>query len=82
MQGQSRIFKDREKLSPRYVPPMLPHREKQIQELYNIFREALASPSKAHLKSIQIVGPAGTGKTSCILRFGEKFEQDATRMRR
>jgi cell division control protein 6 len=77
-----RIFKDLEKLSPRYVPSTLPHREKQIGELYNAFREALTTPSKALLKTIQIIGPAGTGKTSCILRFGEKFEQDSARMKR
>lgn len=80
--GQSRIFRDREKLSPRYVPPILPHREKQLEELHSAFREALTAPSGTPLKTIQIIGPAGTGKTSCVLRFGERFEQQAARMKR
>jgi Cdc6-like AAA superfamily ATPase len=45
MEVRSRIFKDRDKLSPRYVPATLPHRERQIQDLYSTFREALADPS-------------------------------------
>ncbi|MGD0330415.1 MAG: AAA family ATPase [Nitrososphaeria archaeon] len=80
--AQSKIFKDREKLSPRYVPLILPHREKQIESLYNSFREALADPSRALLKIIQIVGPAGSGKTSSVLRFGQRFEQDAAKLKR
>ncbi len=80
--SQSRIFRDREKLSPRYIPSTLPHREKQIEGLYSIFREVLADPSRALLKTVQIIGPAGSGKTSCIVRFGEKFTQDAARFKR
>jgi len=81
MEVRSRIFKDRDKLSPRYVPATLPHRERQIQDLYSTFREALADPSRSLLKAVQIVGPAGSGKTSSVLRFGERFEQDSAKLR-
>lgn len=79
---RSRIFKDRDKLSPRYVPENLPHRERQVQELYSTFREALADPSRCLLKVVQIVGPAGSGKTCTVLRFGERFVRDCTRLGR
>ncbi|MEM2921093.1 MAG: AAA family ATPase [Candidatus Bathyarchaeia archaeon] len=80
--SRSQIFKDREKLSPRYIPQTLPHREEHIDSLYDTFRDALLSPSKAFLKTIQIVGPAGSGKTCTVLRFGQKFESDAERLKR
>jgi cell division control protein 6 len=64
------------------VPSILPHRERQTEELHSAFREALTAPSGTPLKTIQIIGPAGTGKTSCVLRFGERFEQQAARMKR
>ncbi len=69
-----RIFRDREKLSPRYIPPSLPHREKQINFLLDFFRENLVNPSKAYLKVLQIVGPAGSGKTCSVLKFAELAE--------
>jgi hypothetical protein len=40
----SPIFRDREKLSPRYIPPRLPHREGQTQELSDLFRDAAVDP--------------------------------------
>lgn len=81
-EGQSTIFRDKEKLSPRYVPETLPHREKQIEELYKAFSGALASPSNAFLKPVQIIGPAGSGKTSCISKFGERLQKEAAKAKR
>jgi cell division control protein 6 len=73
------VFKDREKLSPRYVPQNLLHRERQIEEMANIFRESMTDPSKSFLKPLQIIGPSGTGKTSTVIRFGERFVAEARR---
>jgi cell division control protein 6 len=73
------IFKDREKLSPRYVPSNLLHREIQIQEITNFFTGAAANPSRTFLKSLQVIGPAGTGKTSTVLKFGRGLESEARR---
>jgi archaeal cell division control protein 6 len=73
------IFKDREKLSPRYVPPNLLHRDGQIEELITFFKDSALDPARSFLKPVQIVGPAGTGKTSTVLRFGERFVSEARR---
>ena len=78
--SESTIFRDKSKLSPRYVPSELPHREKQIEQIDHIFRSSYSSPSKFPLAVLQIVGPAGIGKTSTVLKFSklltDKFLQN------
>src|SRR5713226_6690743 len=64
---QSKIFLDKRKLSTRYVPSNLPHRDKQLQELDNFFKDSLMDPSKDFLKAFQILDPAGSGKTSTMI---------------
>ena len=64
---ESAIFLDRSKLSPRYIPKELPHREKEIEKIYNTFRDSVSSPESSPLTIMQIVGPAGIGKTSTVL---------------
>lgn len=73
----SQIFLDRSKLSPTYVPGILPHREEQINLLRALFRDFLQNPSKAYLRSTQLIGGVGSGKTCTILRFGEELESEA-----
>ena len=77
---QSKIFLDKRKLSTRYIPPILPHRDKQLQELDNFFRGSLVEPSKDFLTTLQIIGPAGSGKTSTVTHFGADFEKDARKL--
>jgi cell division control protein 6 len=79
--GQGLIFKDREKLTPRYIPPTLPHREEYIGRLHSFFRDALASPSQVHLRSIQIIGSVGCGKTAVTRLFGDRLQAEARRLR-
>src|SRR5438093_2798664 len=76
-QSSKKIFLDKRKLSTRYVPTNLPHRDKQLQELDDFFRDSLADPSKDFLKALQIIGPAGSGKTSTVTHFGDYFEKEA-----
>lgn len=64
-------------MSPRYVPSNLLHRDGQIQEISNFFKGAATDPSRTFLKPLQIIGPAGTGKTSTIIRFGQTFMNEA-----
>ncbi len=74
------IFKDSDKLSPRYIPKVLPHRGEQIAMLNGFFNGILDTPSEAYLRVVQAIGPVGTGKTCSCIRFGEAMEEEA-RMR-
>ncbi|MDQ3971987.1 MAG: AAA family ATPase [Thermoproteota archaeon] len=82
---ESTIFLDRSKLSPRYVPTELPHREKEIERIYHTFRDSFNSPERFPLTIMQIVGPAGIGKTSTVLatmRFlDDQFEKNRLKMK-
>lgn len=76
---RSYIFKNRGKLSPRYVPRSLRHREKQIDFLLNYYMDALENLEEDYLLSSQLVGPVGAGKTVSALNFGSRFEAEAKR---
>jgi cell division control protein 6 len=65
--AESAIFLDRSKLSPRYIPKELPHREKEIEKIYHTFSDSFSTPESFPLTTMQIVGPAGIGKTSTVL---------------
>ena len=56
------IFKDRSKLSPRYIPERLPHRKGQIGVLLSLYEHVLEDPENAFLQVTQIVCGVGTGK--------------------
>jgi archaeal cell division control protein 6 len=73
--SESPIFRDRSKLSPRYIPADLPHRETQIEQIQHIFRDSYLAPDRFPLAVLQIIGPAGIGKTSTILKFSKLLEQ-------
>ena len=75
------IFKDREKLTPRYIPSHLPHREDQIGLLWGFFRDSLSAPAETHLKTVQIIGGVGSGKTAVTRLFGDRFEAEAKKAR-
>ncbi len=65
-----RLFKDPDKLSPRYIPEFLPHREKEIQLAENLFEGY-----RGYLRIIQFIGPAGSGKTSVAYHVGRRLER-------
>jgi cell division control protein 6 len=71
------IFTDRNKLSPRYLPPLLPHREGQIRSLESIFDDSLDRIAETYLRTVQIIGGVGVGKTSTVLRFASVFKEKA-----
>lgn len=71
------VFRNRSRLSPRYVPRILPHREKQIEFLFNMFDDVLEDPSQVYLRPVQIVGGIGTGKTCSTIRFAEDLQAKA-----
>ena|SRR5919198_2227511 len=74
--SETSIFSDRSKLSPRYIPRDLPHREKQIEQIQDIFSGSYLNSDKFPLAILQIVGPAGIGKTSTVLKFSKLLEND------
>jgi archaeal cell division control protein 6 len=60
---ESKIFADREVLSPHYLPDKLLFRDKQIDDII----KALTPPLKGERgRNVFIYGPTGTGKTSCV----------------
>jgi len=62
----STVFKDQNKLSFDYLPEKMPHREKQMQRLFQLFRPLIEAnvPSNAFVH-----GSVGTGKTHLSRRF-------------
>ena len=79
--SESIIFRDKSKLSPRYLPSELPHRGKQIEQIDHIFGASYSNPSKFPLTVLQIVGPAGIGKTSTVLKFSKLLADNFLRNR-
>jgi len=73
MSGSS-IFLDRSRLSPRYIPDELPHREGQIIQIVNIFSGIISDPDKFPLTILQVIGPAGIGKTSTLIKSSRQVE--------
>ena len=73
---ESIIFKDRKKLSPRYIPKEIIHREKQIDLLVRTFIDIKDDPDKFPLTVLQIIGPAGIGKTSTVMKSSVILENE------
>ncbi|MEB3847109.1 MAG: ORC1-type DNA replication protein [Desulfurococcales archaeon] len=73
---QSRIFRDREKLLPDYIPEVLPHRENEIKRLAMILAPSLRGekPNNAF-----IYGLTGTGKTAVTRFVLKKLSEKAGR---
>ena len=71
------VFRNRELLMPSYVPEALPHRERELNLLESFYVDALRHVEKAYLRVVQIVGSSGTGKTCCVKKFGENFQNKA-----
>ena len=74
--SESKIFKDRSKLSPRYIPTELPHREREINRIRDVFKESYTNPEKFPLSIIQLIGPAGLGKTSSVLKASKTIAEE------
>lgn len=70
------VFKDESKLDISYVPPRLPHREKELNLLWGFFSFLFKHPLKM-TQRVLIVGDVGTGKTALAQRFGENITRDA-----
>ncbi|HDJ89524.1 MAG TPA: ORC1-type DNA replication protein, partial [Thermoprotei archaeon] len=71
----SRIFINEYRISSlEYIPSRLPHRERQIGYLTEIFRPVVRNPGKISQKAV-FIGRTGTGKTVTAKFFGKKLEK-------
>ena len=77
----SPIFRDRGKLSPRYIPERLPHRDRQLESLLSIYRPCLENVEGSFLQPVQLIGGVGAGKTCTAMRFGSILEAEASKRR-
>lgn len=60
-----KIYRNRDTLSPAYVPPSLPFREQQAKEIEKYLQFAVEGSTPPHILAI---GPSGSGKTATLLR--------------
>ncbi len=72
LKRRHRIFVDKEKLHPDYIPDKLPHREEQIRRVGSILIPALEG---VRPNNILIYGLTGTGKTAVTLFVLKRLEE-------
>ena len=77
--SESKIFLDRSKLSARYIPDELHHREREISLLMTMFKDSYIKPEQFLFSTPQIVGRSGIGKTSTIIKFSGMLDNEFTR---
>jgi cell division control protein 6 len=77
----SNIFKNQESLAPDFPIEAywdtLPHRTQQIQMLRSFYGDILSKKGQSYCRRLQIIGPAGSGKTCTLKFFGNEFEKQA-----
>jgi cell division control protein 6 len=71
------VFKDRNKLSPHYIPKRLPYRDQQISLLDAVYSSMLRNIRDTYPRFTQIIGDTGTGKTCTTVKFGEQISEKA-----
>lgn len=75
------LFNNKERLSPNFPIENywnnIPHRAKEIDILWNFYDDVLDKGGKSFPRRLQIIGPAGSGKTCTVKFFSKKFEEKA-----
>ncbi|MCX8196426.1 MAG: orc1/cdc6 family replication initiation protein [Acidilobaceae archaeon] len=71
---KSKIFRNREKLLPDYVPEALPHREEEIRKIASVLAPSLRGEKPSNLF---IYGLTGTGKTAVVRYVLSRLEASA-----
>ncbi|WP_110138736.1 Cdc6/Cdc18 family protein [Hyperthermus butylicus] len=74
---KSRIFRNRDILSPDYIPDRLPHRENEIRKVASVLAQALKGSKPSNLF---IYGLTGTGKTAVTLYVLRRLEAKARQL--
>ena len=79
------IFKNRDSLSPNFPIEKhwnnIPHRNDQLSLLWNFHEDIIEKQGESFLRRLQIIGPAGSGKTCTLKFFGDNFEVKAKKNR-
>ncbi|RLF08299.1 MAG: hypothetical protein DRJ64_01305 [Thermoprotei archaeon] len=74
-----KIFRNRDKLSYKYIPEKLPHREKQLGIFISVFDDLLSGEKIDFPRTLQFVGVVGSGKTSSsivgVRKLGEEIRK-------
>jgi cell division control protein 6 len=52
-----------------------------MEQIHHVFRDSYLAPERFPLAVLQIIGPAGIGKTSTVLKFSKLLEQDFVKNR-
>jgi len=68
------LFLDESKLDMNYVPDKLPHRDKELSLLSQLFLTLITNPNSISRK-ILITGRTGIGKTVTVKTFGEMLKK-------
>ncbi len=66
------VFRSRAKLSSKYVPERLPHRDAQLRQLREFFSDIYEGAP--FFKVVQLIGSMGAGKTSTALVFSRRLK--------
>ena len=72
------IFKEKDVLSPHYLPETLPHREREIEAVMKLVSAAIKCN---RTQNLFIYGKTGTGKTSSVKHVMDLFEREDTKSR-
>lgn len=64
------IFMDESKLDMNFIPNVLPHREKELSLLSQLFLTLITNPNSISRK-ILVIGNTGIGKTATVKLFGD-----------
>jgi len=70
------LFKEENKLDINFIPDLLPHREKELSLLSQLFLTLITNPNLMSRK-ILITGKTGVGKTVTVKKFGELLKNAA-----
>ncbi len=68
--AEATVFKNKDALSPHYIPERFPHREKEIELIMRVVSPALKGEKP---RNLFIYGKTGTGKTTCTKKVMNEF---------
>ncbi len=72
------VFKNKDVLSPDFIPEVAVHREKQIKQIASILAPCLRN---LKVSNIFLFGKTGTGKTVCVKQVTQDLEKRANRIK-